>query len=113
MKAIDIMKALNQMGAPKSNVGYMYIIDALLFMDEDNTYINKTIALYEAIGKKHKTRSISVERTIRYEIEAIFSNGDLKAVDDIIGAYRKNNKLPNKEFLVSLYYYIYYNMNTL
>lgn len=114
MKAIDIMNVLNKMGAPKSNLGYKYIIDAVLLMDKDNAYLNKITALYEFIGKKNGVKWTSVEKVIRYEVECIFNNGNSEVIDSIVGsAYRKSNnlsKLPNKEFLNSLYFYIYYNM---
>lgn len=110
MTAKDIMTALNRLEAPKSNLGYMYTIDALLLMQEDTAYFNKITLMYQAIGKKHGSTGSRVERAIRHEVELIFTNSNLKVIEEIFGTYRKNNKLPNKEFLVSLYYYIYYGL---
>lgn len=110
MTAKDIMAALNKLEAPKSNLGYMYSIDALLLLQEDVSYFNKITALYGVIGDKHNSTASRVERAIRHEVELIFTNNNLKAIEEIFGTYRKNDKIPNKEFLVSLYYYIYYNM---
>ena len=46
MTAKDIMTALNKLEAPKSNLGYMYTIDALLLMQEDVAYFNKITLMY-------------------------------------------------------------------
>ena len=110
MIAKDIMTALNKLEAPKANLGYMYTIDALLLMQEDVSYFNKITALYKVVGKKHNTTASRVERAIRHEVELIFTQSNLSGIEEIFGTYRKNNKVPNKEFLVSLYYYIYYSM---
>lgn len=111
MKATDIMTVLNELGAPKSNLGYMYTIDSLLLMQEDVAYFSKVTALYRKIAKKHNSLSSRVERAIRHEAEIVFSNCDEDTLNKVFGSYRKyNNKVPNKEFLVSLYYYIYYNI---
>lgn len=110
MIAKDIMAVLNKLEAPKANLGYMYTIDALLLMQEDVSYFNKITALYEVIGKKHNSTAHRVERAIRHEVELIFTQSNLSRIEEIFGTYRKNNKVPNKEFLISLYYYIYYSV---
>ena len=109
MTAKDIMTALNKLEAPKSNLGYMYTIDALLLMQEDVAYFNKITLMYQAIGKKHGSTGSRVERAIRHEVELIFTNSNLKVIEEIFGTCSKN-KLSNKEFLESLYYYIYYGL---
>ena len=110
MTAKDIMTALNKLEAPKYNLGYMYTIDALLLMWEDTSYLHKITLMYQAIGKKHGSTGATVERAIRYEVDCIVTNGNLKVIEEIFGTYRKNNRLTNKEFLISLYYYIYYGL---
>lgn len=108
MKTTDIMKALDKLGAPKSNLGYKYIIDALTLLSEDASYFRKTTMMYHEIGSRNNSNASRVERAIRHEIELIYKHGNTENIDTVIGTYRKNGKLPNKEFITSLYYHIYY-----
>lgn len=108
LNVTDIMGVLNKLEAPKSNLGYKYIIEALLAVGEDETWIDKFTALYEFVGKKCNSTGSRVERAIRHEVELIFTNGNPSVINEVFGSYRKNNKLPNGEFLASLYYYLFY-----
>lgn len=108
MKTTEIMKALDKIGAPKSNLGYKYIMDALNILSEDTDYFGKITGVYHEIGSRNNSSASRVERAIRHEIDIIYKCGNPENLNEVLGTYRKNGKLPNKEFIISLYYYVYY-----
>lgn len=108
MKTTEIMKALDKIGAPKSTLGYKYIIDAITLLSEDTSYFRKITMMYHEIGSHNNSNAHRIERAIRHEVELIYKHGNPENIDKVIGTYRKNGKLPNKEFLTSLYYHVCY-----
>lgn len=104
----DMMKTLDKLKAPRANLGYLYTIEALQLIYQDLSWSRKITALYRQIGIRYGTTQSRVERAIRYEVECIFQNADKSELENVFGDYRKNGKLSNKEFLISLSFYLTY-----
>lgn len=63
--------------------------------------------LYTDIAKLHNTSSYNIESGIRSIIELIWEQKrNEELIKKIFGTYSLDNKPANKEFLLSLYYYI-------
>lgn len=104
----DVVKLLNKLGAPRSNSGYRYMVEALTLVSKDESYLQHVTSLYKEVATIVNNTWHNVERSIRYEIEFIFDQGNEEVFTEVFGTYRKNDKLTNKEFLTSIYYYLIY-----
>lgn len=86
----DILKDL---GIPPHMLGYTYTLDAIPLIYGDSTYVKAvTKRLYPAVAAKHNTRPYRIERTIRYSIESMFDNGNMKNIHAIFGDTISVNK---------------------
>lgn len=75
-------------GISPSLKGFQYIVDAVLFYEQDN---NQPITkIYVDVASKYKTTHVSVEKAMRHA----FSKMDRKSekVIDIFGEYASTNK---------------------
>ena len=110
MEAAKIVEVMEKIQAPKSNLGFKYIIESVKLISEDDAYLYKIMAVYHQVAKVYDSTASRVERAIRHEVEMIFLNvnGNDEELNEVFGAYRNKYKLSNKEFLASLYYYLIY-----
>ena len=100
-----IRQILLELGAPDHLLGHAYIIQAILLVVEDRTYINSiTFGLYPQLAAQFNTTAARVERAMRHLIEVTWSRGDM----DILSRYFGNTvsadkgKPTNGEFIARL-----------
>ena len=94
-----IETTLRNLGIPYYLVGYQYLQSAILLHIEDCTLIQSiTKEFYPCIAKKHKTKSFSVERAIRYAIEVAWQKNDsMKSMFKF-----RDSRPANSEFIVTI-----------
>ena len=77
-----IVKILTEICSPIGNCGFRYLVDAIMFVLQDDTslssFYNRVLG---AVAKKYNTKITNVERCIRTTIEYIF---DKNEYDDLI-----------------------------
>lgn len=100
-----IREMLLELGAPDHLLGHDYVVEAVLLVVEDRTYINNiTFGLYPQLAAKFDTTAARVERAIRHLIEVTWIRGDI----DILSKYFGNTisldkgKPTNGEFIARL-----------
>ena len=97
------IQVLTELKAPKANLGFAYILDAVEIAGENIKNIEFIGEVYEKIAKKHKSTYARVERAIRHEISTII----VKADDDVKKRILNETRhIVNKEFIATIYYYI-------
>lgn len=88
-----IRDILLELGAPENLLGHPFMVDAILLVVEDRTYIdNIMFGLYPQVAAHFDTTAARVERALRHLIEVIFSRGDW----DILLRYFGNTIDPDK-----------------
>ena len=82
-----IRQILLELGAPDHLVGHPYMIQAILLVVENRTYIqNITFGLYPQVAAHFDTTAARVERALRHLIEVTWSGGDW----EVLGRYFGN-----------------------
>lgn len=96
---------LLELGAPDHLVGHPYVVQAILLVVENRTYIDSiTFGLYPQLAAQFNTTAARVERAIRHLIEVTWTRGDL----DVLCCYFGNTisadkgKPTNGEFIARL-----------
>lgn len=92
-------EVLTQMGMPASLSGLQYIADAMEWFDNGQKD-GKLMALYEDVGKKHKTTWSSVERAMRHAFGIVTTKGNLSMVEK----YLSVDNITNSNLLKLLYF---------
>lgn len=88
-----VMEILFDIGTPDHLAGYSYLVEAVLVVLEDRSYINSiTSALYPIVAAKFDAKADCVERSIRHAIEITFD----RAGADTIYKYFGNSVNPDK-----------------
>lgn len=88
-----IREILLELGAPDHLVGHPYVIEAILLVVEDRTYIhNITFGLYPQVAANFDTTAARVERAIRHLIEVTWTRGDW----EVLSRYFGNTVSPDK-----------------
>ncbi len=86
MNRAKIEDVLLKMGVPAGIKGFIYIADAVEYIDEHGTDVSITKWLYLDIAKKRNTAPSRVERAIRHAFRIARSGrGDYKVVEKYIG----------------------------
>lgn len=100
-----IRQILLELGAPDHLVGHPYMIQAILLVVENRTYIhNITFGLYPQVAAHFDTTAARVERALRHLIEVTWSRGDW----EVLGRYFGNTisqdrgKPTNGEFVARI-----------
>ncbi len=100
-----IRDILLELGAPDHLVGHPYVVEAIMLVVEDRTYINNiTFGLYPQLAARFDTTAARVERAMRHLIEVTWLRGDI----DILSKYFGNTisldkgKPTNGEFIARI-----------
>ncbi len=81
-----IRELLLEMGTPDHLVGHPYVIQSILLVIQDRTYINKlTLGLYPQLAAMFGTTASRAERAIRHLIEVTWARGDLAVLNRYFG----------------------------
>ena len=81
-----IGKILRQLGVPEHLSGYAYLVEAVLLVHGDSSYLRRvTLALYPELAEKFQTTAASVERGIRHAIETAWTRASMEAVQHYFG----------------------------
>ena len=100
-----IRDILLELGAPDHLVGHPYVVQAILLVVEDRTYIDSiTFGLYPQLAAQFDTTAARVERAIRHLIEVTWTRGDWDVLNRYFGntISAEKGKPTNGEFIARL-----------
>lgn len=100
-----IRELLLEMGAPDHLVGHPYVIQGILLVIQDRTYIDRiTFGLYTQLAVMFDTTPSRVERAIRHLIEVTWTRGDLDVLNRYFGntVSAEKGKPTNGEFIARM-----------
>ena len=100
-----IERMLRRLGVPAHIKGYDYLVDAICFMYEDETYkCAITKRLYPDIAKKNQTTPSRVERAIRHAIDVGIKRADAEYLEEVFSyTYSADRGKPtNAEYIACL-----------
>lgn len=98
-----IIAELSALKAPKSNLGFEYLVEAIEIKAEKGNSINMT-ELYIKIAENNETTLLRVERAIRHEIGIICSVEETE--EQRCEIFSTSDKLKNSEFIACMAYYL-------
>lgn len=79
-----IVYHLNKIGIPPNFKGHHYLIDAILLVNQDNSWLNGiTRRLYPIIARNHHTNPALVERSMRYAIDKAWATGRVSDLEEL------------------------------
>ena len=88
-----LRQILLELGSPDHLVGHPYVVEAILLVVEDRTYIDSiTFGLYPQLAAKFDTTASRVERAMRHLIEVTWTRGDW----EVLAHYFGNTISPDK-----------------
>lgn len=91
MNRKQVEDVLLKAGVPASILGFRYIADAMLLLDDAEWKNCKWTALYAKIGKDNQTTASKVERAMRHAFERTRTVGDIEMVNRYIGFDNEEN----------------------
>ena len=100
-----VREMLLELGAPDHLVGHPYIVQAILLVVQDRTYIDSiTFGLYPQLAAMFDTTASRVERAIRHLIEVTWSRGDWDTLNRYFGntISAERGKPTNGEFIARM-----------
>lgn len=81
-----IRSILLELGAPENLLGHPYMVEAILLVVSDRTYIdNVTFGLYPQVAAHFDTTAGRVERAMRHLLEVTWSRGDMEVLQRYFG----------------------------
>ena len=100
-----IRELLVELGAPDHLLGHPYVVQGILLVVQDRTYIDSiTFGLYPQLAVIFDTTASRVERAIRHLIEVTWSRGDLDVLNRYFGntVSAEKGKPTNGEFIARM-----------
>lgn len=100
-----IRQILLELGAPDHLIGHPYVVQAILLVVEDRTYIDSiTFGLYPQLAANFDTTAARVERAIRHLIEVTWARGDWEVLNRYFGntVSADKGKPTNGEFIARM-----------
>ena len=100
-----IRELLLELGAPDHLVGHPYVVQAILLVVQDRTYIDSiTFGLYPQLAVMFDTTASRVERAIRHLIEVTWARGDWEVLTRYFGntVSAEKGKPTNGEFIARM-----------
>lgn len=100
-----IERLIRRLGVPANLSGYEYIIQAILLVREDPTYVRGiTKRLYPDVAKAKGSTPARVERAIRHAIEVSIPRADKEYLEEIFSySYAADKGKPtNAEYIACL-----------
>lgn len=101
----EIREILYRLGVNSTYLGFVYVMDCvrMILENEERRYSMK--ALYIDAARMHKTTDRCVERDIRNLVRTVWKNGNRKYLEEIAGAELKERP-KNKYFIGILADYV-------
>ena len=100
-----IRELLLELGAPDHLVGHPYVVQGILLVVQDRTYIDSiTFGLYPQLAVMFDTTASRVERAIRHLIEVTWARGDWEILNRYFGntVSAEKGKPTNGEFIARM-----------
>lgn len=100
-----IREILLELGAPENLLGHPYMVEAILLVVSDRTYIdNVTFGLYPQVAAHFDTTAGRVERAMRHLLEVTWSRGDMEILNRYFGnsVSAWKGKPTNSEFIARI-----------
>ena len=100
-----IRQILLDLGAPDNLLGHPYMVEAILLVVEERSYIdNVTFGLYPQVAAKFDTTAGRVERALRHLVEVTFDRGDWEILQRYFGntVSSTKGKPTNSEFVARI-----------
>ncbi len=100
-----IREILLELGAPENLLGHPYMVQALLLVVQDRTYIdNITFGLYPQVAAHFDTTAARVERALRHLLEVTWTRGDMEVLQRYFGntVSMYKGKPTNSEFIARI-----------
>ena len=100
-----IREILLELGAPDHLVGHPYVVQAILLVVQDRTYIDSiTFGLYPQLAAMFDTTASRVERAMRHLIEVTWARGDWEVLCRYFGntISAEKGKPTNGEFIARI-----------
>ena len=100
-----IRELLLELGAPDHLVGHPYVVQGILLVVQDRTYIDSiTFGLYPQLAAMFDTTASRVERAIRHLVEVTWARGDWEVLNRYFGntVSAEKGKPTNGEFISRL-----------
>ena len=100
-----IRELLLELGAPDHLVGHPYVVQGILLVVQDRTYIDSiTFGLYPQLAVMFDTTASRVERAIRHLIEVTWARGDWEVLNRYFGntVSAEKGKPTNGEFIARM-----------
>ena len=101
----EIRRILLELGAPDHLVGHPYVVQAILLVVQDRTYIDSiTFGLYPQLAVIFDTTASRVERAIRHLVEVTWARGDWEVLNRYFGntVSAEKGKPTNGEFIARM-----------
>ena len=100
-----LRQILLELGAPDHLLGHQYVVEGILMVANDRTYINNiTFGLYPQLAVRFDTTATRVERAIRHLVEVTWMRGDMEVLEKYFGntVSLDKGKPTNGEFIARL-----------
>ena len=100
-----IRQILLELGAPDHLVGHPYVVQAMVLVVQDRTYIDSiTFGLYPQLAAMFDTTASRVERAMRHLIEVTWARGDWEVLNHYFGntVSADKGKPTNGEFIARI-----------
>ena len=100
-----IRELLLELGSPDHLVGHPYVVQAIVLVVQDRTYIDSiTFGLYPQLAAMFDTTASRVERAIRHLIEVTWARGDWEVLNRYFGntINAEKGKPTNGEFIARM-----------
>ncbi len=100
-----IRELLLELGAPDHLVGHPYVVQGILLVVQDRTYIDSiTFGLYPQLAVMFDTTASRVERAIRHLIEVTWARGNWDVLNRYFGntVSAEKGKPTNGEFIARM-----------
>lgn len=84
--SFKVQNFMNSFTCKQQNIGYKYIIDALIICLNNENYLkNLNSLLYPILADKHQTSISNIERNMRYTVKQIFNYNSQNKLIEIFG----------------------------
>lgn len=91
-------------GFTPSHKGFLYLIDAAIYVAEKDSSVSLRNELYPVIGEMHHVTNQNVERAIRFSIKTAYENN--QKLLEILPPPSKKNMTTNSRFIAFVAYQI-------